>query len=744
MNNILLLKGRFDSQPNSSRRGHRNLPISASVSSAHLRDLANQLTAITTYWRNETLIQGALVSVYYTRIIPKSNRIQRLFAASADKVEASIRGARFEGTPPKQHVFTYYLKLASLTNAIELLRNAASILDKRYNGKITNDDIENLNKKNVVYRDKNPAKSSFIGVVVDAYFIERFAIDRDLEDIREQSIVSIYKTDVPTVELLSKLGIDMFDDKVIDETTLRLTPDELASLRTKAPYLIAMRTYDLSKITKVDLMPSENMDINTIPEPHNEPIVGVIDTPFSNDVYFSKWVSYQNMLDPNIELEPDDYNHGTAVSSIIVDGPAANPNLDDGCGRFRVRHFGVAKASRFSAFSVLKAIRQIVAQNRDIKVWNLSLGSALEISPNFISPEGAELDRIQSEYNVIFVVAGTNDNAYHEHRIRIGAPADSLNSIVVNSITRDHKPASYHRIGPVLSFFNKPDISYYGGDVGEPIVVCSSLGARYVCGTSIATPWITRKIAYLIHNLGLSREVAKAMLIDSAAGWGATESISCAIGFGIVPIRIQDVVKSKDDEIRFVLTGMAEEYETYTYSLPVPVVNGKHPFYARTTLCYFPHCNRSQGVDYTSTEMDLHFGRVKMKGEKAVVDSIDDNRQSNPEPITLYEEDARKLYRKWDNVKHICEKIPSRVVPRKSYESAMWGIRIITKERLLAKNGRGLQFGIVITLKEMYGKNRIDDFVKLCQVKGWLVSKLDIENRIDVYAKSEENIEFEQ
>jgi len=41
-------------------------------------------------------------------------------------------------------------------------------------------------------------------------------------------------------------------------------------------------------------------------------------------------------------------------------------------------------------------------------VWNLSLGSAMEIDPNFISPEAAELDRIQCEYDVIFVVAGTN------------------------------------------------------------------------------------------------------------------------------------------------------------------------------------------------------------------------------------------------------------------------------------------------------------------------------------------------
>lgn len=32
----------------------------------------------------------------------------------------------------------------------------------------------------------------------------------------------------------------------------------------------------------------------------------------------------------------------------------------------------------------------------------------MEIDSNFISPEAAELDKIQYEYDVIFVIAGTN------------------------------------------------------------------------------------------------------------------------------------------------------------------------------------------------------------------------------------------------------------------------------------------------------------------------------------------------
>ena len=40
--------------------------------------------------------------------------------------------------------------------------------------------------------------------------------------------------------------------------------------------------------------------------------------------------------------------------------------------------------------------------------------------------------------------------------------------------------------------------------------------AQIVSGTSFAAPWISTKLAYLIHVMGLSREVAKALLIGSS------------------------------------------------------------------------------------------------------------------------------------------------------------------------------------------------------------------------------------
>lgn len=146
-----------------------------------------------------------------------------------------------------------------------------------------------------------------------------------------------------------------------------------------------------------------------------------------------------------------------------------NPWLDDGCGRFRVRHFGVC-SSRISTIRLVKKIKDIVNENPDIHVWNLSLGTDDEVSKNFVSFDAAALDEIQAKKNVIFVVSGTNDNReIQEGILKVGAPADSLNSLVVNSVRRDGQPAGYSRKGNILSFYNKPDISYYGGDFNDRI-----------------------------------------------------------------------------------------------------------------------------------------------------------------------------------------------------------------------------------------------------------------------------------
>ena len=68
---------------------------------------------------------------------------------------------------------------------------------------------------------------------------------------------------------------------------------------------------------------------------------------------------------------------------------------------------------------------------------------------------------------------------------------------------------------------------------------------------------------------------------------------------------------------------------------------------------------------------------------------------------------------------------------------------ITSKSRLSAKSDKPLNFGVVITLKEINGINRIDDFIKACTLRGWIVNKIDIENKIEIYNTSQEEIVFD-
>lgn len=738
-NELLNLKGRFEQSSRNQKPGPINLPKGCSVNVSHLEKLYDELQELLSFWQENNILDGALVSIYYIDIIAKSRRVKAFLSKGKITANSSIVGAKFVGTDKKKHVITHYVNLEILKESLKNLKLTINLLNSEFNGVITFEDIEKINNKKLKYSNKEIPKTKFLNIIIDSHFVEKFSIIKDVANINGDSIITIYKTNINTIQLMDKLGIPLVSARLMDETTMLLTPDQLSLLKEKAPYLIAMATSDISQLTREDFSINSNNCIS-IPSPENEPVVGVIDTMFDKNVYFSEWVEFKNMLPEDIELSSNDYNHGTAITSIIVDGPNFNPNLDDGCGRFRVKHFGVATATQFSSFTVLKAIKEIVVANRDIKVWNLSLGSVLEINPNFISPEAAILDKIQYENDVVFVIAGTNKRIDDTNIKAIGAPADSINSLVVNSVNFNNEPAIYSRVGPVLSFFTKPDVSYYGGDKQNPIRVCTPMGEGFVTGTSFAAPWITRKMAYLINIIGLSREVAKALIIDSASKWKENDIPSHLIGFGVVPIKIEDILKSENDEIKFVLAGTSEKYNTFNYNIPVPIYNKKHPFIAKATLCYYPCCERNQGVDYTNTELDIYFGRITKSGIK----SINHNKQSCNEDHYLKEKNARDLFRKWDNVKHIKEILKKGSRPKMAYENGIWGLSIKTKERLDEKYGEGLKFGIVITLKEINGVNRIEEFIRQCSFRGWLVNKIDVENRINIYNVAEEEIEFDE
>lgn len=112
-------------------------------------------------------------------------------------------------------------------------------------------------------------------------------------------------------------------------------------------------------------------------------------------------------------------------------------------------------------------------------------------------------------------------------------------------------------------------------------------------------------------------------------------------------------------------------------------------------------------------------------------------RSGDDEPGYLKEEDARNTFQEWDNIKYISEVLIDNLKPRKIYDNSMWAINLRIKELFNNHDGERMNFGVVITLKEMNGINRIQDFIQLASLKGWLVNRIDLQNRIDVYTQTE-------
>lgn len=746
MNSLIRLTGDFQTA-RGSRPGPATLPAKGTVTTDKISHIRESLETVLSKWPKDAIIKDILVSVEYRQIVAKSNRIREMLNGGKDQEpELSIRGARyldFNGNRPR-HLMTHYVPETTILSTIDELRECERIIVDHFDGLMNADKMVELVKNDKLKQKWNTAvsgtltRSGFAQLIRDCYYVNEFRIEKPPAAKDESTIVTLFKTEREPQDLFEELHIDVSPANILENSAL-LTETEYRTLLESAPYLVAMSVIDLSSFAPMNDEDPASPAISSLPEhPTDEPVIGVIDTPFEEEYppYFSNWVDYKSCLPEDIHPTALDYRHGTCVSSLIVDVQAQNPSLDDHCGHFRVRHFGVATAGKFSSFAVMKHIERIVAENQDIKVWNISLGSMEEVSRNSISPEAALLDKLQQKYDVLFVVAGTNREKGGP--TYLGSPADSINALVVNAVNRNNESASYTRRGPVLSFHHKPDLAYYGGESNDPITACCGTGAYPAVGTSFAAPLIARKAAFLIYKMHLSCELAKALLIDAACAWTTPEDMD-RLGYGIVPVKIEQILETSNDEIRFMLSGVATEHENYNFNIPIPVSGASYPSVARATLCYFPKCNRNQGVDYTDTELDLHFGRI---GNDGRIKSLLPNNQGE-EDCTTDEEKARKKLRKWDNVKHIAEPLTSRSKPKKVYANPMWGMMIRKSSRYQKGSHDPQRFGVVVTIHNLKGENRIDAFIRQCSAIGWIVERVEIDNELKIYEHSQVEVEFE-
>ena len=763
MNNIISIDGLVSSSVNEKSGGGVRIDTGGSIKASKASRLRQALESTLESWNSLDTFCDPIVSLRYIRIVPKSLRMSELLKQKGKSVERTIVGASYDtsgGT--EKHVIVYRLPVSVLEEGIYKLRLMEKIISNLFQGSIDKEVFSNIagTKVSTTEDEKEFRKAfihnlaqyrisinTFLALAQDIFYIDDIYIETNPGlTAASQMLVSFYDTGMSREELLSKLNLSRGTPVLGSDGegfAYSLDEAQIKSIAGRYPYLVSMGALQNLNETPVFTASEFHSDPIAIPDPADEPVVGVIDGAFDTTSYFSSWVEYQD------HGEGTDKRHGTAVSSLIVDGPSLNPDLEDGCGRFRVRHFSVmSDGDRINQFALYHQIESIITRNSSIKVWNLSLGTIQEIDMNSVSPMAALLDRLQSERDVIFVVSGTNNDDMTKKQPYIGSPADSINSVVVNAVKKDGRIPDYARRGPVLSFYLCPDLCAVGGSREDSLKVCTGKQLATAYGTSYAACWVTRKLAYLIHYLKFTKEEAKALLVDAAYGWQSGLGKDCQVkGCGILPQHINSIITTPEDEVKLIVKGTCDKYRTYSYYLNLPLDSkGKFPYYAKATLCYFPQTSRKQGVDYAQTEIDIHFGRLN--GDLSLK-PINGNRQSDSGKVSIYENEARQEFQKWGCTKHICELIPKRPSSKKvlferkkeSKTDQPWGFFLLKKKRSPNIDDNP-NFALVLTFKSTDANNYYNDFLRILRYTGWYAQPIEASLMHEVYSKSLEELEF--
>lgn len=268
-----------------------------------------------------------------------------------------------------------------------------------------------------------------------------------------------------------------------------------------------------------------------LPEPDNvEALVGVLDSGVSPGV-LDPWVARRFPYDLGPEL---DTTHGTFVAGLVV----ASRELNDDSKEFprdpaRVYDGQVLSKNGSSEDIIIERITEVLDQAGPVgpRVWNCSFNYPIHMDPVAYGTLSQEMDLLSQKYGVLFVQSAGNSRTVRTVWPPDGAavpedalatPAESVYSLTVGSLSHlgGLSPvggvASYSRRGPSFGGQQKPEVTYWAGDLDQNFDL-SGYGIRSVgpgdvelesVGTSFATPVVSSIAANVWLDLEAGRAVS--------------------------------------------------------------------------------------------------------------------------------------------------------------------------------------------------------------------------------------------
>lgn len=344
-------------------------------------------------------------------------------------------------------------------------------------------------------------------------------------------------------------------------------------------------------------------------------VVGVIDGGIDmSNPYVRNYTEEVHAI--TLPSDQDCINHGTFVTNALLYGPVNRYSENDALPEpnLRVKNFRVmhTKSDPTKLYDAIDAMENFIPINKEISVYNLSMGPTGPIADDSISRFTFACDRLSSKHNILFCVAVGNDGT--QPRNRIQSPSDSVNSLAVGAYTRVDNgfgKAPYSCIGPGREGAKlKPDLLAYGGCTKYPMhLVGSSDGIKTEKnGTSYATPFVSAASALLIggSNKEITPLVGRALLVHAVAnnkqlGHSFTE------GHGFLPEDTSDIVTCVDKSYTLIYKGEIDQNKYV--EIPIPWVNeiSQGSVIIQYTLAILTPVDPQSPDDYTSCSAEAFF-----------------------------------------------------------------------------------------------------------------------------------------
>lgn len=387
-----------------------------------------------------------------------------------------------------------------------------------------------------------------------------------------------------------------------------------------------------------------NIDTKQPDEYEEYPIIGILDSGIQDISQLRCWKSESSYKCYTSEYQGR--GHGTAVAGIIEYGDELNGFNTSALKGVKLFDGIVYPNYDIYPEELIENIRETIERNFDIKIWNLSLGTALEVEINKFSEFGMALDNIQDENNVLIVKSVGNCFNFINNlpKSRISQSADSIRALVVGSIAQTqglndlaelNMPSPFTRIGPGPANIIKPDLVFYGGNAcvinGNPkytgVKTLGTDGTMICCsGTSFSTPAVTRiagELAFLL-NEDFDPLLIRALMIHSAK---YPDSIKMKMsdkinqmGFG-VPVGANEILYNSPDEITLILRDTLEKgsfIEMFDFPYPTSLVdeNGNFTGQVLLTVVNKSLVDEKQAGEYCQSDINVLFGTYAFEKDR--------------------------------------------------------------------------------------------------------------------------------